>query len=79
MGTNLALVSLDDLEVFVAKQTIKNEVWSSKQAADYLGCSVAQVKKQASEGIIPGAKIGVEWKFSSIALFEYVSKMKLNR
>ncbi|NKC66735.1 helix-turn-helix domain-containing protein [Vagococcus fluvialis] len=70
---SLALVSLDDLLCFVAKQSIKNEVWNSKQAADYLGCSVAQIKKQAAEGKIPGVKLGVEWRFSSIALFEFVS------
>lgn len=43
---SLALVSLDDLLCFVAKQSIKNEVWNSKQAADYLGCSVAQIKNK---------------------------------
>lgn len=79
MSTNLALVSLDDLEALVAKQAIKNEVLSTKEAADYLKCSIAQVKKQAAEGTIPAAKVGSEWRFSSIALFEYVSKIKLSR
>lgn len=79
MGTNLALVSLDDLELLVAKQSIKNEVWKAEEAAKYLKCSQSQIKKQATEGVVPGVKVGTEWRFSSIALFEYVSKSKINK
>ena len=79
MVQNLALVSLDDLQLFVAKQAIKNEVWGTDEAAKYLKCSPTQVKKQANEGTIPAVKLGAEWRFSSIALFEFVYGKELKK
>ncbi|WP_430606456.1 hypothetical protein IGJ55_002127 [Enterococcus sp. AZ170] len=77
--TNLALVNLDDLKVLISEQAIPNKVWGTKQAADFLEISVSTCKKEALSGNIPAVKIGADWKFSSIALFEFVSKRDLNR
>lgn len=75
--TNLALVNLDDLKVLMSEQAIPNEVWGTKQAADFLEISVSTCKKEALSGNIPAVKIGADWKFSSIALFELVAKRKI--
>ncbi|MDT2832210.1 helix-turn-helix domain-containing protein [Vagococcus carniphilus] len=79
MAQNLALVSMKDLEAFVIKQSIKNEVWGPKQAAEYLECSESHLKKLANKGEVPGHKLGNDWKFSSIALFELISKKDLKK
>ncbi|WP_288394914.1 helix-turn-helix domain-containing protein [uncultured Vagococcus sp.] len=79
MVQNLALVSLEDLEGFVIKHSIKNEVWKADEAARYLKCSPSQIKKQATEGVVPGVKVGTEWRFSSIALFEFVYGKELKK
>lgn len=71
---NLAIIAVDDLKAFVAENHIKNEVWNTKQASEYLKCSPTTVKKYAESGVIPGAKVGSDWRFSSIALFKYVAK-----
>lgn len=76
---NLSLVNLDDLKILMSEQAIPNEVWGTKKAADYLGVSLSTCKKEAAEGNIPAVKIGADWKFSSIALFEHVAKQKLTR
>ena len=70
---NLAIISVDDLKVFVSEQAIKNEVWDTKKAAKYLDVSVETVKKQARNKEIPAVKIGSDWKFSSIALYRFVA------
>lgn len=79
MAQNLTLVSLEDLEVLLAKKSIKNEVWSAKQASKFLNCSDTQVKKLANSGEVPGVKLGGDWKFSSIALFELVYGKELSK
>lgn len=75
--TNLALVSMDDLKVFMSVHAIKNEVWEVAEAAKFLKVHPKTLKKQAELGKVPGEKIGRDWKFSSIALFELVSKKEL--
>ena len=77
--TNLALVNLDDLKVLVSEQAIPNEAWGTKQAADYLEISIETCKKEAANGNIPAVKVGKDWKFSSIALFELIAKREINR
>ncbi|WP_270596789.1 helix-turn-helix domain-containing protein [Enterococcus asini] len=72
MPENIAIVSLDDLKVLLAENEIKNEVWDTEQAANYLRLAVSTVKRQAAKGTIPAVKIGDKWKFSSIALYEFV-------
>lgn len=77
--TNLALVNLDDLKILIAENEFKNEIWDSKQAADYLKVSLPTLHKNAAAGKIPHVRIGTEWKFSSIALYELVSKGGLEK
>ncbi|MDN6663170.1 MAG: helix-turn-helix domain-containing protein [Tetragenococcus koreensis] len=71
--TNLALVDLDDLKVLIAESEVKNEVWNTQQAANYLNVSRATLTRAASKGEVPAVKFGSDWRFSSIALFKYVS------
>lgn len=78
MPTNLTLVSLEDLKSLLAENEIKNEVWGANQAAKYLGISKPTLFKQANAGVIPGVQIGADWKFSSIALYRFVSRMTSN-
>lgn len=44
------------------------------QAAAFLKVHPDTVRKYAKEGSIPGVKIGTDWRFSSIALYEYVAR-----
>lgn len=76
---NLALVSLEDLQAFVTKESIKNEVWGTSEAASFLDCSETQLLKLAKNGTVPGIKLGAEWKFSSIKLFELVYGEELHK
>lgn len=70
--TNLALLSLGDLKIMLAENEIKNEVWDAKRAAVYLNISQQTLKKEAAKGNIPGTKVGDAWRFSSLALYEFV-------
>ncbi|MDT2751502.1 helix-turn-helix domain-containing protein [Enterococcus thailandicus] len=69
----LILVNLTDLKVLLSESTIKNEVWNTKQAAAYLKTTTRTVSKDAESGKIPAAKVGREWRFSSIALYQYLN------
>lgn len=72
--TNLVLVDMDDLKVMTSEAAIPNEVWSTQEAADYLTISNGTLIKEAEANRIPGVKIARNWKFSSIALYEYVAR-----
>ncbi|MDT2661064.1 excisionase [Enterococcus hulanensis] len=67
---NLALVKLDDLKTLLAENSIPNETWNSKQAAEYLTTSVSTLLKEVEKGNVPAIRIGKDWKFSSIAMYE---------
>ncbi|WP_314063537.1 helix-turn-helix domain-containing protein [uncultured Vagococcus sp.] len=73
MGQNLALIDMEDLRAILSEKVIKNEVWGTKEASNYLNVSISHLTKQSLAGNIPCVKIGSEWKYSSIALFEFVS------
>ena len=66
--------SLEDLQILLAENEIKNEVWEMPQAAAFLKVHPDTVRKYAKEGSIPGVKIGTDWRFSSIALYEYAAR-----
>ena len=66
--------SLEDLQILLAENEIKNEVWEMPHAAAFLKVHPDTVRKYAKEGSIPGVKIGTDWRFSSIALYEYVAR-----
>ncbi|HIF3810393.1 excisionase family DNA-binding protein [Enterococcus faecium] len=68
----LALVNLSDLKAYLAESEIANEVWDTKQAAEYLKTTTRTLTKDAESGKIPAAKVGREWRFSSIALYQYL-------
>lgn len=74
--TNLALVNLDDLKIVLAENELKNEIWEPDEAAMFLKISTSHLKAQARKGEVPGQKIGDVWRFSSIALYEYVANKK---
>lgn len=74
--TNLALVNIEDLKVIMAESEIKNEVWNCEEAAKYLKVSKPTLTREATKGTVPGVKVGSDWRFSSIALYEHVSKNK---
>lgn len=76
MGQSLALIDMEDLRAILSEKVIKNEVWGTKEASKYLNVSIPQLTKQTLAGEIPGVKIGADWKFSSIALFEFVSNQR---
>lgn len=71
--TNLALVSLDDLRILLAESDIKNEVWESEEAANFLKMNVRTLQILSQKGEIPGVKLGSVWKYSSIALYWLVA------
>ena len=70
--TTLALVDKEDLKLLLAEFSIPNEVWNSKKAADYLTTTVPTLLKAVEDGVVPAVRIGKDWKFSSIALYELV-------
>lgn len=74
MSQTLVLVDLNDLERLLVKTKIRNEVWDSAKAADYLEISKSTLLEQARAGKVPGEQVGDKWKFSSIALFCLVAK-----
>ncbi|WP_407960701.1 excisionase family DNA-binding protein [Enterococcus faecium] len=67
-----SLVNLSDLKASLAESEIANEVWDTKQAAEYLKTTTRTLTKDAESGKIPAAKVGREWRFSSIALYQYL-------
>ncbi|MGM0112052.1 excisionase [Enterococcus sp. DIV0187] len=71
---NLTLVNLDDLRILLAENEIKNEVWNSKKAADYLTTTVPTLLKEVEKGNVPAVRIGKDWKFSSIAMYELLKR-----
>lgn len=66
---NLALVNLDDLKILLAENSIPNETWNTKQAAEYLTTSASTLLKEVENGKVPAVRIGKDWKFSSIAMY----------
>jgi excisionase family DNA binding protein len=45
-----------------------NELLTAAQAAERLGCSVAQIKALCQEGVIPAEKFGRAWLIRPAAL-----------
>lgn len=74
MPQTLTLIDMDDLRVILSEEIIKNEVWETEQAAEYLKTSAPTLLKEAKAGRVPGVQVGLKWKFSSIALYHYVSR-----
>ncbi|MBU4194814.1 MAG: helix-turn-helix domain-containing protein [Actinobacteria bacterium] len=48
------------------------EILSVEDAAEFLGISPYTVRKHARQGLIPGRKVGREWRFSRDSLLEWL-------
>lgn len=48
------------------------DILTVNDAAELLGISPYTVRKQARQGLIPGRKIGKEWRFSRESLVEWL-------
>lgn len=70
--TTLALVNKEDLKLLLAESSIPNEIWNSKKAAEYLTTTIPTLLKAVDDGVVPAVRIGKDWKFSSIAMYELV-------
>lgn len=68
--TNLALVELDDLRILLAENAIPNETWNSKKTAEYFKTTINTLLKEVEKGTVPAVRMGKDWKFSSIAMYE---------
>ncbi|MGG5313862.1 hypothetical protein IGL24_002565 [Enterococcus sp. DIV2371] len=75
---HLTLVNIADLKASLAEAEIKNEIWDTKEAAAYLKTTTRTLTKDAELGKVPAAKVGREWRFSSIALFRYLNGREVN-
>jgi len=49
------------------------DVLTVNDAAEFLGISPYTVRKQARQGLIPGRKVGKEWRFSRESLVEWLA------
>ena len=58
--------------VFSLKPSLEGEILSVDEAAAYLHVSSATVYNLARQGDIPANKVGSQWRFSRLALLEYV-------
>lgn len=55
------------------------EILSVEDAAEFLGFSAYTVRKLARHGVIPGYKMGRQWRFSRPGLVRYVEERSLSR
>lgn len=53
------------------------EVFTVKEAAEYLRISEMTVLRLANQGFLPGAKIGRQWRFSKEAILTLIRKPEL--
>ena len=52
-----------------------NEILSSEEVAEMLGCTIAVVEANARKGIYPGIKPGRSWRFPREALMEQLNHL----
>ncbi len=50
----------------------EREVMDANDAADFLGLSAPTVRRYAKQGIIPGKKVGKEWRFVKANLLDWL-------
>lgn len=53
------------------------EVLTPQEVADLLHLSVYSVKKLAREGVLPGKRVGRQWRFSHRAVLEWLEEERL--
>lgn len=49
------------------------EILTAQEAADYLAISVRTLRRMTKAGVVPGQKIGGEWRFSRSGLLAWLS------
>jgi len=55
------------------------EVLSLRQVADYLKLSEVTVVRLANQGVIPGVKLGKQWRFSSENISQLIHRSDIIR
>jgi len=55
----------------------EKEILTVEEAAEFLGFSAYTVRKLARQGIIPGTKMGRQWRFSRPGLVRFVEQRSL--
>ena len=50
------------------------ELMTTEQAAQYLQLSIETVKRNTRKGLIPGAKVGRQWRFRKVDLDDWISQ-----
>jgi len=56
------------------EETAEHEILNLVEAAHFLGVSAKTFQKVLREGDVPGRKVGREWKFSRLALTEWIGR-----
>jgi excisionase family DNA binding protein len=52
----------------------ESEVMTLRDVADYLHCGYATVRKLARQGIMPGFRLGGEWRFLKSEVDKWIAK-----
>lgn len=50
----------------------EREILNTKQAADFLGLTPFTIRKYAKAGVIPGRKVGKDWRFVKADLLTWI-------
>ncbi len=59
-------------------EEVVDEIWTSKEAAEYFKTTVASLEQLARRGEVPAKKVGRHWRFSAAALKRWFSDWKPN-
>ena len=57
---------------------MKDEIWTLKEVADYLKLAEKTAYRLASEGKLPGFKVGGSWRFKQIDVQHWIEEQKSN-
>ncbi len=55
------------------------EILTLKQVADYLKLSEITIHRLANQGVIPGVKLGKQWRFSKERIADLVKRPEILR
>src|ERR1700740_2708806 len=62
--------------VSVAQKATSKEIFDIREASKYLGISPETLHKYASEGFVPGFKLGNRWRFKRSRLDQWADQAK---
>lgn len=57
---------------------MKDEIWTLKEVADYLKLAEKTAYRLASEGKLPGFKVGGSWRFKQVDVQHWIEEQKSN-